>query len=102
MNANRPQPETSQRDLEPGPSAKKLRVVLLFAFGGLLILMLAAGMGAFLRLRQLHAIEQQVNSRFQTHSQALSAVVISVHLYDDQLARLFLEDESAGQTQLGE
>ena len=99
MNANRLKPDPSQKDLELDPSAKKLRTVLLFAFGGLLTLMFAAGMGALARLRQLHAIEQQVSSRFQTHSQALSAIVISVHLYDDQLARFLLEDPSTNRAE---
>jgi len=86
--------------LEPAPSAKKLHTVLLVAFGGLLTLMLAAGLGALLRLRQLHSIEQQVSSRFLTHTQALSAVVITVHIYGDRLARFALEEQSATQIRL--
>jgi len=101
MSANGPQHDTSERDGEPGPSSKKLRAALLLAFGGLLTVMLAAGIGAFWRLRQLHAIEQQVSSRFLSHTQALSALVISVHIYDGQLERFLLEDEPAGQAQLG-
>jgi len=101
MHVNRPQqPDTLPKDLEFGPSAKKLRMTLLLAFGGLLALMLMAGVGALLRLRQLHAIEQQVSSHFQTRSQALSAVVISIHIYDDQLTRFLLEDELAGKAQM--
>lgn len=99
MNANSPKPNASQNDLEPGPSVNKVRAVLLLAFGGLLILMLIAGGNALLRMRELHVIEQQISSRFQTHSQALTTVVISVHIYDDQLTRLLLENESAEKTQ---
>src|SRR6516225_5546766 len=95
MNANTPQLDTSQSLLEPGPSARKLRTALLLAFGGLLILMLLAGVDALVRLHQLHAIEQQVSNRFLNHTRALSAVVVSVHLYHDQLTNYFLEDQSA-------
>jgi signal transduction histidine kinase len=99
MNGDRQKPDPSQKNLELDPSAKNLRRVLLFAFGGLLTLMLAAGIAALARLRQLHAIEQQVSSRFQTHSQALSAIVISIHLYDDQLVRFLLEDPATNEAE---
>jgi signal transduction histidine kinase len=99
MNGNSPEPYASQKDLEPGPSVNKMRAVLLLAFGGLLTLMLIAGVNALLRMRELHVIEQQISRRFQTHSQALSTVVISVHIYDDQLTRLLLENESAEESQ---
>ena len=76
-------------------SPQRLRTVLLLAFGGLLALMLAAGISALLSLRQLHAVEQQVSSRFLSHTRALSEVVISVHIYDDQLAKFLLDDQQA-------
>jgi signal transduction histidine kinase len=80
--------------------------VLLLAFGGLLVLMLASGVGALLSLRQLHAVEQQVGNRFLRHARALSEVVISVHIYDDQLAKFLLDDHPAqpleAGTQIGE
>ena len=96
MNTNKPQPSPLEKDARRDLSAQKLRMVLLIAFGGLLVLMLAGGVGALLLLRRLHTVEQEASSRFLTHTQALSAVVISVHMYDDQLAR-FLMDEQAGE-----
>lgn len=75
---------------EPG-----LRKVLLLAFGGLLALMLLAGVSALFSLRQLHDVEQQVTSRFLSRTQALSEVVISVHIYDDELATFLLADQAA-------
>jgi signal transduction histidine kinase len=83
-----------QNDLGPDWSAQRLRTALLLAFGGLLALSLLAGVGALVSLRQLHAVEQQVSGRFLSHTQALSAVVISVHIYDDQLAQQLLDDQA--------
>lgn len=95
MNTNTPPPGRSKQDPRHGLSAQKVRTTLLMAFGGLLVLMLAAGVGALLSLRQLHTVEQEARGRFLTHTQALSAVVISVHMYDDQLARFLLDDQAA-------
>lgn len=99
MHANESQPARLEKPLGPRLSARGLRTVLLLTFGGLLALMLAAGVSALLSLRQLHAVEQQVSSRFLSHTLALSEVVISVHIYDDQLAKFLLGDQQA---ELGE
>jgi signal transduction histidine kinase len=101
MNTDKPQPGAAEKTLDPPSSATKLRSVLLLAFGALLILMLVGGIDALLRLRELRDIEQQANNRFVNHAQALSAIVISVHVYDDQLARLVLQDQSENQPQSG-
>ena len=95
MDTNKRQPGLSQK--APGPSLSEpgLRKVLLLAFGGLLALMLLAGVSALLSLRQLHDLEQQVTSRFLSRTQALSEVVISVHIYDDELAKFLLDNEAA-------
>ena len=95
MDTNKPQPGVPQK--APGPSLSEpgLRKVLLLAFGGLLALMLLAGVSALLSLRQLHDVEQQVTSRFLSRTQALSEVVISVHIYDDELAKFLLDNEAA-------
>ena len=94
MHANKPQPGLSEKAPGPGLSEHGLRTVLLLAFGGLLALMLVASVSALLSLRQLHAVEQQVASRFLSRTQALSEVVISVHIYDDQLAEFLLDDRA--------
>src|SRR6266566_2979656 len=75
MHANKPQPGLSEKAPGPGLSEHGLRTVLLLAFGGLLALMLVASVSALLSLRQLHAVEQQVASRFLSRTQALSEVV---------------------------
>lgn len=94
MNTTKPQP--GLREKAPGPSLSEqgLRGVLLLAFGGLLALMLVAGVSALFSLRQLHKVEQQVTSRFLSRTQALSEVVISVHIYDDELAEFLLDDQA--------
>jgi signal transduction histidine kinase len=91
MDANPQRPEARK---DP---TNKLRGALLLAFGGLLLLMIVGGTGALLALRQVHVVEQQVRTRFLHHTQALSAVVISVHIYDDQLERFLLNDQTPEQ-----
>jgi len=75
--------------------AKVLRGILLTAFGGLLALMIVAGISSLRSLRQLDTIEQEVNQRFSSRGQALSAIVISIHVYNDQMERFLLQDEQA-------
>jgi signal transduction histidine kinase len=73
--------------------AGKLRRILLLAFGGLLALMVVAGVDALRSLRQLDAIERLVNQRYSTHSQALTTILISVHVYHDQMERYLLDKQ---------
>lgn len=101
MNVSLPRLDPSTKEMASTRFAKKLRVVLFLAFAALLMLMLAAGLSALSRLRQLHDIEQQVSNRFLSHTQALSTIVISVHIYDDQLARFLLEPGSEERAQKG-
>ena len=95
MQTNNPQAVPSETEPVPRLSPHRLRPVLLLAFGGLLVLMLVAGVSALLSLRKLHAVEQQVSNRFLSPTQALSEVVISVHIYDDQVAKFLLDDQAA-------
>jgi signal transduction histidine kinase len=74
--------------------ARKLRRILLLAFGGLLALMIVAGLDALRSLRRLDGIERQVNQRYSTHSQALTTVLITVHVYHDQMERYLMTDHS--------
>src|SRR5215472_1215527 len=94
MDANKPQPGLPEKAPRTSLSERGLRQVLLLAFGGLLALMLLAGVSALFSLRQLHKVEQQVTSRFLSRTQALSEVVISLHIYDDELATFLLGDQA--------
>ncbi len=84
-----------ENDLQESKRASKLRRILLLAFGGLLALMVVAGLDALYSLRQLHGIERQVNLRYSTHSQALTTILICVHVYHDQMERFLLNGETA-------
>ncbi|MGB2673166.1 MAG: histidine kinase, partial [Candidatus Acidiferrum sp.] len=63
------------------------------SFSWLLALLIGAGVDALFSLRQLDTVERQVSGRFIARSQALSTVVVSVHIYDDQLERYLLQDQ---------
>lgn len=101
MDTNKPQPGLQTKAPRTSLSERGLRKVLLLAFGGLLALMLLAGMSALFSLRQLHQVEQQVTSRFLSRTQALSEVVISVHIYDDELATFLMDDQATELRQEG-
>ncbi|MGC0773687.1 MAG: hypothetical protein WB543_12195, partial [Candidatus Acidiferrum sp.] len=73
--------------------ARKVRALLFVSFGWLLTLLIGAGVDALFSLRQLDTVERQVSSRFSARSQALSTIVVSVHVYDDQLERFLLQDQ---------
>ncbi len=67
--------------------------MLFLAFGTLLALMLFAGFSALRSLRQLDALERSVNDHYSRHEQALTTILISVHVYHDQMERyLFTPD----------
>jgi len=74
--------------------SKRLRRVLLIAFGGLLAIMVVAGMESFRSLQRLDVLERQANQQFAAHNNALLALVISVHTYNAQVER-FLMPEGA-------
>lgn len=74
---------------------KKLRRVLLAAFGGLLTLMVVAGVESFRSLQQLDALERRANEQFAAHSGALLTLVISVHTYNTQIERFLIPQEES-------
>ena len=82
-------------DLQSRQHARTIRRILLLAFGGLLALMIVAGLTALHSLRQLDGIERQINQRYSAHSQALTAILISVHVYHDQMERYLLRGEGS-------
>lgn len=73
---------------------KKLRGVLLAAFGGLLTLMVGAGVESFRSLQQLDALERQANQQYAAHSNALLTLFISVHTYNAQIERFLIPEEA--------
>jgi len=88
-----PAPLSSGHDSQSKERARKVRALLFLSFGWLLALLIGAGTDALLSLRQLDTVERQVSSRFSARSQALSTIVVSVRVYDDQLERFLLQDQ---------
>ena len=74
----------------------KVRRILFLVFGGLLVLMFVAGFDALGALRKLDGIERQVNQRYSTHNQALTTILISVHVYHDQMERYLIQGDPLG------
>lgn len=72
-------------DAEALARARRVRAALMAAFGGLLALMVIAGLDSLRSLRQLNDLEREVSQRFAAHSQALSSIVLSVHVYNEQM-----------------
>jgi signal transduction histidine kinase len=75
--------------------SRKVRRGLLLAFGGLLALMIAAGLDSLWSLRALADAEHDVNTRFSAHTQALSTVILTVHVYHEQMERYLLDWQNA-------
>jgi signal transduction histidine kinase len=93
FNEHVPAPAASSLDAQFNGHARKLRALLFISFGWLLALLIGAGLDALFSLRQLDSVEQQVSRRFSAHNQALSTIILSVRVYDDQLERYLLQDQ---------
>ena len=62
------------------------------AFGGMLLLMILAGVDSLRSLRKLNQVSGEVSQRFSARSQALITVVVSFHVYADQMEEYMLSD----------
>jgi signal transduction histidine kinase len=78
--------------LESTESSRKLRWLLLGTFGGMLLLMSIAGIDSLRSLRKLNRASREVSQRYSEHSQALQTVLISFHVYDEQMEQFLLTD----------
>ena len=76
----------------------KIRWILLSAFGGMLLLMIFAGIDSLRSLRKLNQVSGEVSQRFSARSEALVAVVVSVHTYTDQMEEYLLSDAAISNT----
>jgi signal transduction histidine kinase len=79
--------------LQSSEHSKKLRRLLLIAFGWLLALLIGAGVDALLAVRRLDRASQDVSRRFTARNHALGTIVVSVRIYDDQIERFLLQDQ---------
>jgi signal transduction histidine kinase len=82
--------------------ARKVRSLLLVSFGCLLGLLIGAGLEALRSIRQLDSVEEQAARQFSVRNQALSTIIVSVHVYDDQMRRYLLQDEPPGENPTAE
>ena len=76
----------------------KIRWILLSAFGGMLLLMIFAGADSLQSLRKLNQVSGEVSQRFSARSEALVAVVVTVHTYTDQMEEYLLSDAAISNT----
>jgi signal transduction histidine kinase len=82
--------------------ARAVRFLLLVSFGCLLALLIGAGLDALRSIRQLDSVEQDAANRFSARSRALSTIIVSVHVYDDNMRRYLLQDEAPGENPTAE
>jgi signal transduction histidine kinase len=85
-------PPKSAADSQSAEDSKKLRRLLLISFSWLLALLIGAGTDALLSVRRLERVSQEVHRRFTARNHAITTIVVSVRIYDDQLERFLLQD----------
>jgi signal transduction histidine kinase len=88
-----PAPPPSAPDSQTAENSKKIRRLLLIAFGWLLALLIGAGVDALFAVRRLDRASQEVSRRFTARNHALGTIVVSVRIYDDQIERFLLQDQ---------
>jgi hypothetical protein len=84
--------EAFDPEFESPSSSGKIRWILLSAFGGMLLLMIFAGADSLRSVRKLNQVSGEVSQRFSARSEALVAVVVTVHTYTDQMEEYMLSD----------
>ena len=78
---------------EGGWPSRKLRLTLLISFGGLLALMVIAGLGALRLARQLHTQEEEIRQAFLAHTQPLLVLSSSIYVYNDRIQEYLMSQE---------
>jgi len=69
-----------------------LRAVLTLGYGGLLVLLLGAGISALQTLRKLHDAEISARQRLVERRRVLTTVVLSANVYSNNLERILLSE----------
>src|SRR5262252_597133 len=77
-----------------GPLPAKLRWVLTGAFGGLLALMLSAGLNALHLLSEMHVDEERARRVFAQRTQRLSSIYGSIQSYSETIQQYVLSPPS--------
>jgi len=78
---------------EGGWPSRKLRLTLLISFGGLLALMVIAGLDALRLARQLHTQEEEIRQTFLAHTQPLLVLSSSIYVYNDRIQEYLMSQE---------
>jgi signal transduction histidine kinase len=91
------EPALPRKSREDDPEAqrhsKQLRRLLFISFSWLLALLIGAGVDALFAVRRLGRASQEVSRRFTARNRALTTIVVSVRVYDDQIERFLLQDQ---------
>jgi signal transduction histidine kinase len=78
---------------EGGWPSGKLRLTLLISFGGLLALMVVAGLDALRLARQMHTQEEEIRQTFLAHSQPLLVLSSSIYVYNDRIQEYLMSQD---------
>lgn len=79
-----PVTETRLKNDGGWPSGR-LRLILLISFGGLLGLMVIAGLDAFRLARQMQAQEEEIRQTLLAHTRPLTVLSSSIYIYNDRI-----------------
>src|SRR5215471_2297738 len=79
--------------MNAGEHPTKTRWILVVAFGGMLLLLILAGVDSLRSLTKLNQVSNEVAQQFARRSHALVTVVISFHTYTDEMEQFLLSDE---------
>src|SRR4051794_13575900 len=82
----------------PVRPGRGLRMVLLLGFGGLLVLLLAAGLDSLATLGKLHAKERDARQEFMVRDQCLLEFRSTLDVYGNRLDEYFLDTNPDVQT----
>jgi signal transduction histidine kinase len=83
-----------QESLDENWPSRRLHVILLCTFAGLLVLLLAAGLIALHYLRQLRAAEAGLAQSLSARTETLSSLVSAVNLYDERIQQYLIADQA--------
>ena len=79
---------------EGGWPSGKLGLTLLISFGGLLALMVIAGLDALRLARQMQTQEEEIRQTFLAHSQPLLVLSSSIYVYNDRIQEYLMSQDS--------
>ena len=78
---------------EGGWPSRKLRLTLLISFGGLLALMVIAGLDALRLAHEMHTQEEEIRQAFLAHTQPLLVLSSSIYVYNDRIQEYLMSQD---------